>query len=72
MLDLYLTRLTQLVLSIVGRGRGVSDRLDLVDVLGVSVVDLLVDLLEQGELNSLAGGSSQLCDALLLQLRCRP
>ena len=38
------------------------------DVLGVSVVDLLADLLEQGELNSLAGGSSQLCDALLLQL----
>ena len=48
--------------------RGVSDRLDLVDVLGVSVVDLLADLLGQGELNSLAGGSSQLCDALLLQL----
>ena len=38
------------------------------DVLGVSVVDLLADLLGQGELNSLAGGSSQLCDALLLQL----
>ena len=50
------------------RCRGVSDRLDLVDVLGVSVVDLLADLLGQGELNSLAGGSGQLCDALLLQL----
>ena len=60
------------MLSIVGRGRGVGDRLDLVDVLGVSVVDLLADLLEQGELNSLAGGSSQLCDALLLQLDVVP
>ena len=60
------------MLSIVGRGRGVGDRLDLVDVLGVSVVDLLADLLEQGELNSLAGGSSQLCDALLSQLDVVP
>ena len=60
------------MLSVVGRGRGVGDRLDLVDVLGVSVVDLLADLLEQGELNSLAGGSSQLCDALLLQLDVVP
>ena len=42
------------------------------DVLGVSVVDLLADLLGQGELNSLAGGSSQLCDALLLQLDVVP
>ena len=58
--------------SIVGRGRGVGDRLDLVDVLGVSVVDLLADLLGQGELNSLAGGSSQLCDALLFQLDVVP
>ena len=58
------------MLSLVGRG--VGDRLDLVDVHGVSVVDLLADLLGQGELNSLAGGSSQLCDALLFQLDVVP
>ena len=50
------------------RGRGISDRLDLVHVLGVSVVDLLAHLLGQGEVDSLAGGGGQLGDALLLQL----
>merc|ERR1740129_1311113 len=54
--------------SSVGRSRGVSHRLDLVHVLGVSVVDLLAHLLGQGELNSLAGGGGQLGDALLLKL----
>merc|ERR1740129_1382133 len=54
--------------SSVGRSRGVSHRLDLVHVLGVSVVDLLAHLLGQGELDSLAGGGGQLGDALLLKL----
>merc|ERR1740129_1519060 len=54
--------------SSVGRSRSISDRLNLVHVLGVSVVDLLAHLLGQGELDSLAGGGGQLGDALLLQL----
>ena len=53
-------------LIIVGRSRGRSHRFDLVHILGVSVVDLLAHLFGPGELDSLAGGSSQLCDALLL------
>ena len=54
--------------SRVSRSRGISHRLNLVHILGVSVVDLLAHLLGQGELNSLAGGGGQLGDALLLQL----
>ena len=52
----------------VGRSRGISHRLDLVHVLGVSVVDLLAHLFGQGEVDGLAGRGSQLGDALLLQL----
>jgi len=40
-------------------------RLDIMGVLSISVVDLLADLLGEGELNSGAGGGSQLGDALL-------
>ena len=39
--------------------------LDIMGVLSVSVVDLLADLLGEGELDSGAGGGSQLGDALL-------
>ena len=39
--------------------------LDIMGVLSISVVDLLADLLGEGELNSGAGGGSQLGDALL-------
>ena len=57
------------------RGRSISwlrsvGRLgSVVLVLSVSVVDLLAHLLGQGELDGLAGGSSQLGDALLERLR---
>ena len=54
--------------GLVGRGRGVGHWLNLVHVLGVSVVDLLADLLGEGQLDGLASGSGQLGDAEVLNL----
>ena len=45
--------------------RGISNWLNIVSVLSISVVDLLADLLGEGELNSLASRGSKLGDALL-------
>merc|ERR1712008_331436 len=44
---------------------GMSDWLNIVSVLSISVVDLLANLLGESELNSLASRSSKLGDALL-------
>jgi len=49
----------------IGRLRSVGRLRGVVLVLGVPVVDLLAHLLRQGQLDSLAGWSSQLGDALL-------
>jgi len=51
-----------------GRFRGISDRFHLMNILGVSVVDFLADLLGESELHSGTSGSSELSDALLLLL----
>merc|ERR1740128_472640 len=48
-----------------GLNRGISHWLNIVSVLSISVVDLLADLLGEGELNSLASRGSKLGDALL-------
>jgi len=40
----------------------------LVDILSIAIVELLADLLGEGQVNVLAGGCSQLCDTLLLSI----
>jgi len=47
------------------RGRSISDWLNLMSVLSISIVDLLANLLGESKLNSLASRSSKLGDALL-------
>jgi len=49
-------------------GRSIGDWLSLMDILSISVVDLLADLLGESEVNSLASRSSKLGDALLFNL----
>jgi len=48
---------------------GISDWLNIVSVLSISIVDLLADLLGEGQLNFLASRCSQLGDTLLKCLR---
>jgi len=48
---------------------GISDWLNIVSVLSISIVDLLADLLGEGQLNVLASRCSQLSDTLLKGLR---
>merc|ERR1712106_735674 len=48
--------------------RGIGDWLNLMDILSISVVNLLTDLLGESEVNSLASRSSKLGDALLFNL----
>jgi len=55
--------------SIIGsRLRCIGHRLMLVDILSIAIVELLADLLGEGQVNVLAGGCSQLCDTLLLSI----
>merc|ERR1712008_122472 len=49
-------------------GRSIGDWLNLMDILSISIVDLLADLLGESEVNSLANRSSKLGDALLFNL----
>ena len=55
----------QLLSFIRSRGRSICDWLNLVNILSISIVDLLADLLGESELNSLASRGSKLGDALL-------
>jgi len=48
--------------------RGIGDRLLLMHILGISVVELLADLLGEGKVDVLAGRGSKLGDALLVLL----
>jgi len=50
------------------RGRSIGDWLNLMNILSISIVDLLADLLGESELNILASRSSKLGDALLRSL----
>jgi len=54
--------------SVGSRLRCIGDRLMLVDILSIAIVELLADLLGEGQVNVLAGGCSQLCDTLLLSI----
>ena len=47
------------------RRRSIGDWLNIVGILGISIVDLLADLLGESKLNSLASRGSKLGDALL-------
>ena len=51
------------------RRRSIGDWLNIVGILGISIVDLLADLLGESEFNSLASRSSKLGDALLMNLK---
>ena len=50
------------------RGRSIGDWLNLMNILSISIVDLLANLLGESEINSLASRSSKLGDALLFNL----
>merc|ERR1712201_61751 len=61
-INLYITLKSKLLL---GSSRSISDRLWLISILSISIVDLLADLLGEGQLNILAGRGSQSSDTLL-------
>merc|ERR1712013_348524 len=54
--------------SIRSRGRSIGNWLNLVNILSISIVDLLANLLGESKINSLASRSSKLGDALLFNL----